>query len=205
MYCDARYYDPGSARFLSRDTYDGTIGNPITRNHYLYANASPAMYIDPSGNMGILGATFRVIGKGILSGIKRVSFRISTQAGKWLGNNLLRLGGNITKFTRTEQAWIWYTRTRTLRKIPQGMRGSGKVTNSVGMDFRQLIGRKGADTIRIMKGRPNARYASQRVDYVKINKGTPIGRNGVRQSSGNTADAHIPLSEWLTWTRWYAP
>jgi len=34
---------------MSRDSYDGTSANPITQNHYLYANANPLTYIDPSG------------------------------------------------------------------------------------------------------------------------------------------------------------
>jgi len=48
-YLRARYYSPTLARFLSRDTYDGRDYDPITLNHYLYANANPVIYVDPSG------------------------------------------------------------------------------------------------------------------------------------------------------------
>ena len=53
-YLRARYYDPSQARFTSRDTYDGTLTNPITQNHYAYANANPMMYTDPSGRMSTM-------------------------------------------------------------------------------------------------------------------------------------------------------
>jgi len=52
-YLRARYYNPSSSRFINRDTYDGTQANPVTQNHYLYANANPVMFVDPSGNMAV--------------------------------------------------------------------------------------------------------------------------------------------------------
>ncbi len=53
-YLRARYYNPLNARFMSRDSYDGTVDSPITQNHYAYGNSSPSMYVDPSGNVGML-------------------------------------------------------------------------------------------------------------------------------------------------------
>jgi len=49
-YLRARYYNPTTTRFLSRDTYDGKLIDPISQNHYLYAGANPVMYVDPSGH-----------------------------------------------------------------------------------------------------------------------------------------------------------
>ena len=49
-YLRARYYSPSSSRFLSRDTYDGTMNSPVTQNHYLYAGSNPSMFVDPSGH-----------------------------------------------------------------------------------------------------------------------------------------------------------
>jgi RHS repeat-associated protein len=51
-YQRARYYDPATASFVSRDTYDGSTSDPITENHYAYANADPANVVDPSGHEG---------------------------------------------------------------------------------------------------------------------------------------------------------
>ncbi|RHW36022.1 hypothetical protein D1B31_18215 [Neobacillus notoginsengisoli] len=48
-YLQARYYDPGTARFLSRDPFKGRLDEPITQNAYVYANNNPLMNIDPDG------------------------------------------------------------------------------------------------------------------------------------------------------------
>ncbi|MFH2045805.1 MAG: RHS repeat-associated core domain-containing protein, partial [Pseudomonadota bacterium] len=53
-YLRARYYDQGSGRFVTSDPWEGHAFEPVTLHKYLYANANPVMYIDPSGQYGIL-------------------------------------------------------------------------------------------------------------------------------------------------------
>ncbi len=48
-YLRARYYNPGSGRFLSMDGFDGVPQDPITLHKYLYGNADPVNMVDPSG------------------------------------------------------------------------------------------------------------------------------------------------------------
>ncbi len=43
--------NPTTGTFISMDTYQGSIFEPATLHKYLYANANPVMYNDPSGNM----------------------------------------------------------------------------------------------------------------------------------------------------------
>lgn len=50
QYLRARYYDSTTGRFITEDTYDGNIYEPLTRNQYLYTNNDPVNYIDPSGH-----------------------------------------------------------------------------------------------------------------------------------------------------------
>ncbi len=50
-YLQARYYDPRPARFISEDTYEGEISNPLTLNLYTYVSNNPLSYSDPSGHM----------------------------------------------------------------------------------------------------------------------------------------------------------
>jgi RHS repeat-associated protein len=45
----ARYYNPLSGRFMSKDPYDGTTILPITLHKYLYAGGSPVNHVDPRG------------------------------------------------------------------------------------------------------------------------------------------------------------
>ena len=50
-YLRARYMDPATGTFISMDTYQGSIFEPVSLHKYLYANANPVTYSDPSGNM----------------------------------------------------------------------------------------------------------------------------------------------------------
>lgn len=49
QYLRARYYDPASGRFLTKDTYLGTVDSPLSRNLYTYVRNNPLNLIDPSG------------------------------------------------------------------------------------------------------------------------------------------------------------
>jgi RHS repeat-associated protein len=49
LYLRARYYAPGMGRFLTKDRWEGNGNQPITFNHWVYANANPALYTDPTG------------------------------------------------------------------------------------------------------------------------------------------------------------
>jgi len=57
-YLRARYYDQGIGRFTQQDTWMGNNSDPVTLHKYLYANADPALNIDPSGHfsLGSIGA-----------------------------------------------------------------------------------------------------------------------------------------------------
>jgi uncharacterized protein RhaS with RHS repeats len=44
QYLRARYYDPKTAQFITRDPLEAETGQP-----YLYANGNPTLYTDPSG------------------------------------------------------------------------------------------------------------------------------------------------------------
>ena len=41
--------NPSTGTFISMDKYQGTINDPISLHKYLYANANPVMYTDPTG------------------------------------------------------------------------------------------------------------------------------------------------------------
>jgi RHS repeat-associated protein len=48
-YFGARYYDPTTGRFITRDPVKGSIMNPQTLNPYVYCLNNPMKYIDPDG------------------------------------------------------------------------------------------------------------------------------------------------------------
>jgi len=45
----ARYYAPSLGRFLSRDLLPGIPGSPLSLDRYIYAEANPTIFSDPSG------------------------------------------------------------------------------------------------------------------------------------------------------------
>ena len=44
VYLRARYYEPGTMRFLQQDTLLGDVKEPLTRNLYIYGNANPLKF-----------------------------------------------------------------------------------------------------------------------------------------------------------------
>lgn len=48
-YFGARYYDPAIGRFISKDSYEGDINNPLSMNYYAYVKNNPLVLVDPNG------------------------------------------------------------------------------------------------------------------------------------------------------------
>ena len=53
-YLRARYYNPATGRFMSRDPEDGKAKDPKSLHKYLYAGGDPVNLMDPRGR-GIIG------------------------------------------------------------------------------------------------------------------------------------------------------
>lgn len=48
-YLRARYMNPDTGTFISMDSYQGSLFDPVSLHKYLYANANPIMNSDPTG------------------------------------------------------------------------------------------------------------------------------------------------------------
>jgi RHS repeat-associated protein len=57
-YLRARYYNPNTGRFLSRDPEDGVPTDPKTLHKYLYAGGDPVNAIDPTGRVDVIESIF---------------------------------------------------------------------------------------------------------------------------------------------------
>ena len=68
-YLRARYMNPSTGTFITMDEYAGTIFEPVSLHKYLYANANPVMYSDPSGYVSLYDLGKACIITSILSGI----------------------------------------------------------------------------------------------------------------------------------------
>jgi len=53
-YLRARYMDPSTGTFTSMDTYAGSLLDPMSLHKYLFANANPIKYCDPSGHFSLM-------------------------------------------------------------------------------------------------------------------------------------------------------
>ena len=53
-YLRARYYNPYTGRFLSRDPEDGNTRDPASLHKYLYADGDPVNRRDPMGRLALI-------------------------------------------------------------------------------------------------------------------------------------------------------
>jgi RHS repeat-associated protein len=61
-YLRARYYNPVTGRFLSRDPLDGQLSDPKSLHKYLYAGGDPVNVTDPTGRAELFEQSFVVGG-----------------------------------------------------------------------------------------------------------------------------------------------
>ena len=54
-YYFSRFYDPVTGRFLTEDSYLGSVSNPTTQNRYIYVGDNPTNNVDPTGHILIFG------------------------------------------------------------------------------------------------------------------------------------------------------
>lgn len=72
-YLRARYMNPSTGTFISMDTYQGSLFDPVSLHKYLYANANPVMYCDPTGYFTLGEALTSMAIQGVLSALLTTS------------------------------------------------------------------------------------------------------------------------------------
>ncbi|WP_342596900.1 RHS repeat-associated core domain-containing protein [Cyanobacterium aponinum UTEX 3222] len=96
-YLRARYLDSQTGRFVSRDTFRGSINDPVTLHRYLYANANPIMFVDPSGFVSASVNDFVIANK--INNILNTSIR--------LGNSFLTILDKVdVTFSVIDTFWM---------------------------------------------------------------------------------------------------
>jgi RHS repeat-associated protein len=87
QYLRARYYEPETGRFLSTDPFEGMVERPVSRHRYLYGNANPVVFEDPSGEVSAVAGELQA--SNIASILAKISLPIP---------GLVRAGGLATAF-----------------------------------------------------------------------------------------------------------
>lgn len=76
-YLRARYMNPSTGTFVQRDTYRGNVYEAVSLHRYLYANANPVVYSDPSGCFSILELQVSFNISSVISSTIRLSYNIA--------------------------------------------------------------------------------------------------------------------------------
>lgn len=88
QYLRARYYDPRTAMFLSRDPSIGAYPTlSASWNGYGYAHGNPVMYADPSGEFPLLFAAAVLFGGTAIGGVSYAAWDVSVNQGIGLGGH----------------------------------------------------------------------------------------------------------------------
>jgi RHS repeat-associated protein len=75
-YLRARYYNPATGRFLSRDPEDGDIADPASLHKYLYTGDDPVNMLDPTGRGD--APEFALLEESVLPELREVTWKIMT-------------------------------------------------------------------------------------------------------------------------------
>ncbi|MBQ4524429.1 MAG: hypothetical protein IJA10_16035 [Lachnospiraceae bacterium] len=68
--------NPETGTFISMDSYAGSLDNPISLHKYLYANANPVMYTDPTGYFSLAESSVAQGIQGVLNNVLTPMFNI---------------------------------------------------------------------------------------------------------------------------------
>ncbi|MDL2250823.1 DUF6531 domain-containing protein [Lachnospiraceae bacterium OttesenSCG-928-J05] len=77
QYLRSRYYSPDTGGFMTKDTYLGSLLEPLTQNRYTYAGNNPINIGDPGGDKW-KGAISSFVSKAITSAVKAVVNTVKT-------------------------------------------------------------------------------------------------------------------------------
>ncbi|MEO8379140.1 MAG: Ig-like domain-containing protein [Acidobacteriota bacterium] len=88
LYLRARYFTPGTGRFLTRDVADFQLDNPVDLNRYRYAASNPINYYDPSG---FSAAEYGMISRQSAESSTILGYRVGRMAESWISCALVIL------------------------------------------------------------------------------------------------------------------
>ena len=97
-YAQQRYYDSEIGRFNRHDPFRGDIDTPLSLHRYLYANANPTIFVDPTGEVGFFSPVDAFVDDTVANYDRQIEAAIADEArGRALtlgiGRGLAGLGG----------------------------------------------------------------------------------------------------------------
>jgi RHS repeat-associated protein len=87
----ARYLNADTGRFWTMDPFEGVLSEPDTLHRYLFAAASPSVFIDPSGNLRLDEALGRIgVESQLRAAFEAGKAHVARYAGKKIGCELAK-------------------------------------------------------------------------------------------------------------------
>lgn len=104
----ARNYDPSSGRFTQMDSFDGSRRDPVSLHKYLYGNADPVQYSDPSGNVSLGNFVTAVSVGAILGGVATPVYNQAIGKATTIGDVAqgAMIGASLTGFAIAGGPWV---------------------------------------------------------------------------------------------------
>jgi RHS repeat-associated protein len=187
-YLRARYYDPTTGRFISRDSVRGALTNPQAQNAYSYGYNNPLSYQDPSGNTGeqilqnqINGAAFE---KAVINACGFVKNTVPVVV-----NNTRRIpdilnkdivgeikSGSYTSLTSQMKDFLQYSGQEGkdfMLYVKEGAKQSGPLVNAISQAGGSIV-TVGASVTTAVLDAPLLFVAPQLVSPQKISPGSEI-------------------------------
>jgi RHS repeat-associated protein len=123
-YQRARYMNPSTGRFWTRDTWEGSQEDPLSLHKYLYCEDNPADGIDPSGNDFELASILEGIGGlGIIGAqINAVSAQAATAIRPYKAVRDLSSAVLVPDLTHVKARFTWRILDQHDRPFPSGVR-----------------------------------------------------------------------------------
>jgi len=135
QYLRARYYDPGSGTFLTRDSDLGSLLEPLSQNRYTYAGNDPVNLEDPSGHGWLRNVARKVVsgvrqGAGnVVSATKRIVSRANTTVSRVVNKAYTRVR-NVVRNAPTAAKRVIHGVTTIARKTVSNTAGRFRNTAS---------------------------------------------------------------------------
>ena len=132
QYLRARYYDSSQGRFTAKDTYLGTIPNPLSCNLYTYVENNPLNYIDPSGHVKI-GKSLGFPKNNFKTSLSNVKSTVKTQAKVTVNKAKYIAVANSPNATSAEKtmAYITYMQSKATLAMHMAMKKACSKTDKI--------------------------------------------------------------------------
>ena len=166
LYLNARFYDPQTGRFISRDTYRGEQDHAGTWHLYAYCANNPVNYVDPSGHLAISAGAIAAASAAMIAATAHMNTSQFKQSWRdfctTVGNGLSSIGEQLRKGVRS----AWSGSKSYVRKIQSNVDAYNEAANAQKAVKEKVRNKKGGKKYFQAYLIKNGKYS-----YVKIGKG----------------------------------